>query len=318
MSETSATMNLSRRLALPDLIEHPDPRRLPFDELLDRLKDASGDEGPEAAWHVGTWQGRELIVRHGAQPTAFVQFTHNILRDCAETRAIVDAVTRTVRDASVDNSKLACHAAWLERPQVLLDAMRNIESALPPRDPSLVATWRDYVQDPLFVEVPGHFVARQRRGPLDLKVALRREGGETRVECCVRSAFARQSAGVATYRIGLRADPNLRDERGVSTGDLSFDRVFVIVSTRERLGEAAPREHRFAIRRRIAQDLRAALLAEVSHMTEVEVSDIGTRLTWREAYAARVGVAALMDLATTVAETCIGGAAGVGGAGPYR
>jgi hypothetical protein len=53
-------------------------------------------------------------------------------------------------------------------------------------------------------------------------------------------------------------------------------------------------------------------------MTEVEVSDIGTRLTWREAYAARVGVAALMDLATTVAETCIGGAAGVGGAGPYR
>jgi hypothetical protein len=90
----------------------------------------------------------------------------------------------------------------------------------------------------------------------------------------IESHADRTSNVASSFVIGLRCDPAFAKNLGISTGDLPFDRAFIVSPT------GAKPDRRW-IRKRVSREVRALLLSTATHFTHVRVGDGEAHLHWK-------------------------------------
>jgi hypothetical protein len=315
----------------------------PFDVLSDALGPAQegADREETSLWQTFQIADRDAMILHHARlPRLYVRLQHSIARGlqvqanapllaAPRQNTALQAMARHIATsgAMMDDTKLEFPARAVDDLAMIFELTREVESCraqLLPLHAQATHALRVFTEASGGVFCPDHFISRIQWERLMLKLAMRfraeSHDPELRIETCASSLSC--PAAAQTFEVGLRSEPKFASATGVSTGDLAFDRRFV-VCLRDAGGSRAE------LRKRFHQDLRAAMLRLPTELESLRMTEGSARLGFRvhrqapQAFtpaafeAVATATCTLATALTTSLTNALGGGSGVR-TGPYR
>jgi hypothetical protein len=303
----------------------------PFDWMKSRLLPASGEEQTHWAW--GIVEGHEIIRWHppgggehvflAHRPPLFagleVDFTDAPSRNRARALAFLgdwdmwselDALRHDHLRLRVDDTKLEAACAP-GRPVDLAPLLRvsgHLRLATEGVRSRALAQLREHytrlaTESGLAVDEDLHVTGSRDGYQLSLRPRTTRDG----IFAEATARFARPSD--RGLFVGLRHDPRLAEVRGVSTGDLVFDRAFVVALS-------SPGSERSLGRQRLPRETRALLMELAPSLACVAIDDHGVMMRTAVPLSGYAELAAFLDAPLRTARTVA--PHGSPPLGPYR
>lgn len=307
----------------------------PFDWMKSRLLPASGEEATQRAggWAWGIVDGFEIITWQAPDGSEHVFLAH---RPQLFAGLEVDFADAPSRNRARALAFLGDWDLWSE-----LDALRHdhvqlrvddtkLEAAgAPGRPVDLAPLLRlaghlrlatEGVRSRALAQLREHYTRLATDSGLSIDEDLHVTGARDGYQMSLRPRTTRDGVfAEATARfarpsdrglfVGLRHDPRLSEVRGVSTGDLVFDRAFLVALS-------SPGSERSLGRQRLPRETRALLMELAASLSCVAIDDHGVMMRTAVSLSGYTELAAFLDAPLRTARTLA--PQGSPPLGPYR